>query len=136
VFVSFCFCFYCFFCLFRYTLWVIILEFHSNVPLQLSVPPISSMCSAIYRLLLGLFMRPHCNELSMPLFDFGFRRAHDRLFFSTVVIRLVCFFIVYFPVIRLPFPFGIIFVLFLFPYSRFLFLLVIMLSPLSLNLHA
>jgi hypothetical protein len=72
VFVSFGFCFCCFFCLFRYTLWFIILGFHSNFPLHLSAPLISSTCSATHRPLLGSFSCPHCDELSTPLSNFGF----------------------------------------------------------------
>jgi hypothetical protein len=105
VFLSFYFCFSCFFCLFRYTLWMMILGFHSNFPLHLSAPPISSLCSTTHCPLLGLFLRSHRDELSTPSSDFGFRRARDRLFFLAVVIRLVYFFVVYFLVIQAGFSF-------------------------------
>ena len=73
VFVSFSFCFCCFFYLFRYTLLVMILGFHSAFPLHLSVAPISSACSATYHPLLGFFLYPYHYELSTPPFDFGVR---------------------------------------------------------------
>ena len=95
----FLFCFYYFFCLFRYTLWVMILGFHSNFPFHLSAPSISFACSTTHRPLLGLFSHPHRDELSTPPSDFGFRRVRDRLFFPGAVICLVCFFVVYFLVI-------------------------------------
>jgi hypothetical protein len=107
---------------------VIILEFHSNFPLHLSVPPISSMCSATHHPLLGFFSHLHRDELSTPPFDFSFRGAHDRLFFLVAVIHLVCFYIVYFPIILVGFSFWCNFYIVLFPYNRFLFLLVIMLG--------
>jgi hypothetical protein len=62
VFVCFCFCFCCFFCLFRYTLWMMILGFHSNF----------SMCSTTHRPLLDLFSHSHHDELSTPFSDFDF----------------------------------------------------------------
>jgi hypothetical protein len=68
-------------------------------PPKLSVPPISSACFANYHPLLGLISHPHRNELSTPHSNFGFRRAYDWLFFLVVVIRLVCFFVVYFSII-------------------------------------
>jgi hypothetical protein len=105
MFISFSFCFYCFLCLFRYTLWVMILGFHSNFSLHLSLPPISSTCSATHRPLLGFFSCPHHDELSMPPSDFGFRQARDRLFFPVHVIHLVCFYVVYFPIILVGFFF-------------------------------
>jgi hypothetical protein len=105
MFISFGFCFCCFLCLFRYTLWVMILGFHSNFPLHLSLPPISSMCSATHRPLLGFFSRPHCDKLSTLPSNFGFRQAHDQLFFLAAVIHLVCFYVVYFPIILVAFSF-------------------------------
>jgi hypothetical protein len=48
---------------------------------------------------LGLFLRPYSDEHSTPSSDFSFRLEHDRLFFQAAVIRLVCFFIIYFSVI-------------------------------------
>ena len=99
VFVSFYFYFCCFSCLFRYTLWVMILGFHSNFPLHLSALPISYACFGTRCPLLGLFSCPHRDELSTLIFNFGFRQARDWLFFLAAVIRLVCFFVVYFLVI-------------------------------------
>jgi hypothetical protein len=133
-FFGFCFC--CFFLLFRYTLWMMILRFHTNFPLHLSVSSISSMCSATHRPLLGFFSHPHHDKLSTPPFNFGFQGALDRLFFMATIIRLVCLYVVYFHVIWLAFLFGVIYVLFLFPSNRFLFVLVIMLGYLSLDLLA
>jgi hypothetical protein len=66
VFVSFYFCFCCFFCLFRYTLWVMILRFHSNFPLHLSVLPISSVYSVTHRPLM-LFLPPTAMSFQRPL---------------------------------------------------------------------
>ena len=105
VFVSFDFLFCCFFCLFRYTLWVMILGFHSNFSLHLSAPSISSACSATYCPLLSFFSHPHRDELSTPPSDFGFQQVRDRLFFPIAVIRLVCFYVVYFPAILAGFSF-------------------------------
>jgi hypothetical protein len=115
---------------------MMILRFHTNFPIHLSAPPISSVCSATHRPLLGFFSQPHRDKLSTPPFDFGFRGALDRLFFLATIIRLVCLYVVYFHVIWLAFPFGVIYVLFLFPCNRFLFVLVIMLGYLSLDLLA
>jgi hypothetical protein len=67
VFVSFCFCFCCLFCLFRYTLWVMILGFHSNFPLHLSVLSISSVYFATHRPLMGLFLPPTVMSFLRPL---------------------------------------------------------------------
>jgi hypothetical protein len=105
VFVYFGFCFCCFFYLFRYTLWMMILGFHSNFPLHLSVPPISFVCSATHPPLRGFFSRPHHDELSMSPSNFGFQGARDRLFFSTAVIHLVCFYVAYFLAILAGFSF-------------------------------
>jgi hypothetical protein len=105
VFVSFGFCFCYFFYLFRYTLLVMFFGFHSNFLLHLRAPPISSVCSVTYRPLLGFFLHPHCDELSTPPFDFGFRQECDWLLFLAIVIRLACFYIVYFLVILACFSF-------------------------------
>jgi hypothetical protein len=63
----FLFCFCCFFCLFRYTLWVMFLGFHSNFLLHLSAPQISSACSATHRPLLGIFLHPIIVSFQRPL---------------------------------------------------------------------
>jgi hypothetical protein len=53
----------------------------------------------------GFFSYPHCDELSTPPSDFGFQRACNWLFFLAVVIHLVYFYVIYFPIIVAGFSF-------------------------------
>ena len=60
-----------------------ILGLHSNFPLHLSVPPISSACPSTYCPLLGFISRPHRDELSTPPSDFRFLvNAWSAIFFG------------------------------------------------------
>jgi hypothetical protein len=131
-----CFCFFLyllllfffFFCLFMYTLWVMLLGFRLNFPHHLSVPPISSACSAAHHPLLCLSSRLHRNELLMPLPFLVSGKHVIGSSFRLLSSSWCAFYIVYFPVILFGFPpssssFFFFFNLVLFPCNHFFFCL-------------
>jgi hypothetical protein len=115
-------------------------RFTQTLPLHNVLCALNLLCvrSTVHHPLLGLFSRPHRDELPMPPFVSVFG-LHAISFLSTAVIRIVCFFFFFFLVLLVSFLVVLFFLLCyliflfipLFPYTfSFLFLFVIRLYPL------